>query len=107
MWVADVKALQHIHNGFNFVKDPARREIARSFSGHGVTWADGKNLSTAPAHQNERDADKMLGETHKRQRRLIQPAFGVAETRALLPVFRGCIERVSITFSLLHVLETY
>ena len=37
----------------------------------------------------------MSGETHKRQRKVVQPAFGAGETKALLPVFRGCVERVS------------
>jgi len=31
----------------------------------------------------------------------VQPAFGAGETKALLPVFRGCVERVSIILSLL------
>ena len=43
----------------------------------------------------------MSGETHKRQRKVVQPAFGAGETKALLPVFRGCVERVSSLFSLL------
>ena len=99
MWVSDIKALHHIHNGYNFAKEPFRREIARSFSGQGVTWAHGE----VPFNDWKKlGANRTPGETHKRQRRLIQPAFGVAETRALLPIFRGCIERVSTT-SLLRV----
>lgn len=40
--MSDIKALHHIHNGYNFAKEPFRREIARSFSGQGVTWANGE-----------------------------------------------------------------
>lgn len=31
----------------------------------------------------------------------MQPAFGAGETKALLPIFRGCVERVSNVLSLL------
>ncbi|EMD32991.1 hypothetical protein CERSUDRAFT_57694, partial [Gelatoporia subvermispora B] len=36
------------------------------------------------------------GDGHRRQRRVMLPAFGAAEAKVLLPVFQGCAERLSI-----------
>lgn len=104
MWVTDIKAVHHIHQGYNWAREPARRELARSLGGQGVLWADGKSFGTL---WNKQNANRVPGETHKRQRKVVQPAFGVAETKALLPVFRRCVESVSAIFSLLSVSETY
>ncbi len=35
-----------------------------------------------------------IGDTHKRQRKVMLPAFGTPESKALLPVFRHYAEQV-------------
>lgn len=47
LWVTDIKAVHHIHQGYNWAREPARRELARSLSGKGILWADGKVLSNS------------------------------------------------------------
>jgi hypothetical protein len=41
--ISDPKALQYIHqtSGYNFVKQPERREVSRILSGRSILWADG------------------------------------------------------------------
>lgn len=41
--LSDPKALQYIYqtSGYNFVKQPERREVSRILSGRGILWADG------------------------------------------------------------------
>ncbi|KAK0220055.1 cytochrome P450 [Armillaria fumosa] len=68
LFVSDPKALQHIyHSGYVFRKHVIRRELTRLITGKGIVWAD--------------------TDDHKRQRRVILPAFGAAETKALFPYF--------------------
>ncbi|KAK0458900.1 cytochrome P450 [Desarmillaria tabescens] len=68
LFVSDPKALQHIyHSGYLFRKHVIRKELTRVVAGKGLVWAD--------------------TDDHKRQRRVILPAFGAAETKALLPYF--------------------
>ena len=38
----------------------------------------------------------MIGEDHKRQRNIMLPGFGQAESRAFLPIFKGCAESISM-----------
>ncbi|KAF9529748.1 cytochrome P450 [Crepidotus variabilis] len=75
--VADPKALQHIYHtsGYNYSKQKERREVSRLLSGHGLIWAD--------------------GQTHKRQRRIMNPAFGSKESRALVPIFVNSASKLS------------
>lgn len=51
-------------------------------------------------------ANRVMGTTHRRQRKVAQHTFGTAETGAPLPIFRGRVTRVSIP-QLPYVLETY
>ncbi|PCH35645.1 cytochrome P450 [Wolfiporia cocos MD-104 SS10] len=76
LWISDPKALQYIYqtSGYNFPKQPERRALSRLLADHGLTWAD--------------------GETHKRQRKVMLPAFGTPESKALLPVFQYHAEQV-------------
>ncbi|KAG7448514.1 cytochrome P450 [Guyanagaster necrorhizus] len=68
LFVSDPKALQHIyHSGYVFRKHVIRKELTRLVAGKGIIWAD--------------------TDDHKRQRRVILPAFGASETKALLPYF--------------------
>lgn len=86
LWISDPKALQYIYqtSGYNFPKQPERRAVSRLVGDHGLTWAD--------------------GDTHKRQRKVMFPAFGGPESRALLPIFEHHAEQVAIRWK--EILET-
>ncbi|KZT01474.1 cytochrome P450 [Laetiporus sulphureus 93-53] len=78
LWISDPRALQYIYqtSGYSFPKQPERRALSRLLGDHGLTWAD--------------------GDTHKRQRKVMLPAFGSPESKALLPVFQQYAERVML-----------
>ncbi|KAG9309786.1 cytochrome P450 [Chiua virens] len=67
--VYDLKALTHFHSkdSWTYVRTPlAKKSIERGF-GRGLFWAE--------------------GESHKRQRKSLTPAFSIAALRNLMPVF--------------------
>ncbi|KDQ64100.1 hypothetical protein JAAARDRAFT_64014 [Jaapia argillacea MUCL 33604] len=76
LMITDPKALQYIlsTSGYNFVKPPDRREVARAIIGIGLIFAE--------------------GDDHKRQRRLMLPAFGTPETKSFFPVFQSISEQL-------------
>ncbi|KAI0752821.1 cytochrome P450 [Daedaleopsis nitida] len=76
--ISDPKALQYIYqtSGYKFPKQPERRILSRLVGDTGLTWAE--------------------GDVHKRQRKVMLPAFGVPESKALLPVFRHYAEQVTL-----------
>ncbi|KAI0701013.1 cytochrome P450 [Cerioporus squamosus] len=78
LWISDPKALQYVFqtSGYSFPKQPERRILSRLVGDTGLTWAD--------------------GDTHKRQRKVMLPAFGTPESKALLPVFRHYAEQVTL-----------
>jgi cytochrome P450 len=39
------------------------------------------------------------GDDHRRQRRVMLPGFGAPESKAFLPLFKGCAESVGAEFS--------
>ncbi|KDR75603.1 hypothetical protein GALMADRAFT_226232 [Galerina marginata CBS 339.88] len=67
--VSDPKAIQYIlqTGGYRFAKQTERREVSRLLSGKGLVWAEGHD--------------------HKRQRRIMNPAFGNKESKAFVPLF--------------------
>ncbi|KAH9889279.1 cytochrome P450 [Cubamyces lactineus] len=79
LWISDPKTLQYIYqtSGYNFPKQPERRVLSRLIGDTGLTWAD-------------------VGDVHKRQRKVMLPAFGTPESKALLPVFRHYAEQVTL-----------
>ncbi|KAF9646191.1 cytochrome P450 [Thelephora ganbajun] len=70
LWISDPKAIHHIlHTSCYKHPRPAdRREFARLICDDGVL--------------------AMEGDAHRRHRKVMQPAFGTSETRALYPVFQ-------------------
>lgn len=65
---SDWKALQHIYNNSNtFIRQTQSREIFRMVAGPGLPVVH--------------------GDDHKRQRKVMQPAFGAPQLKALFPVF--------------------
>ncbi|THH16007.1 hypothetical protein EUX98_g9372 [Antrodiella citrinella] len=77
LWISDPKALQFIHQtaGYNFPKPSERQAIIRLSTDHGLASVD--------------------GEIHKRQRKVMLPAFGTPETKALLPIFSKCAQSIT------------
>ncbi|PWY98709.1 cytochrome P450 [Testicularia cyperi] len=70
IFLADPKAMTHLlsaANSYNFPKPENARLVLKSFLGEGVLVAE--------------------GDVHKRQRKILQPAFGVAAIRELTPIF--------------------
>ncbi|KIK60888.1 hypothetical protein GYMLUDRAFT_244041 [Collybiopsis luxurians FD-317 M1] len=72
LMITDHKALQHIfqETDYRWRKSKSRRELSRLTSGRGLAWAD--------------------GDSHRRQRRLMVPAFGAPEAKHFLPYFLEC-----------------
>ncbi|KAG9221307.1 hypothetical protein CCMSSC00406_0009418 [Pleurotus cornucopiae] len=75
--VSDPKALQYIYqtSGYHWPKVPERRELSRIITGQGLTWAE--------------------ADVHKRQRKIMLPGFGFPESRAFLPIFFACANKLS------------
>ena len=68
MWIADPKAISHIlHSGDLWVKTTTNRELNAVLLDEGVAWAQ--------------------GDAHRRQRKALTPAFGLSESKALMPRF--------------------
>jgi cytochrome P450 len=77
LMISDPKALQYIYQtaGYTFAKQFERREISRLMAGRGVLWADGPD--------------------HRRQRRIMNPAFGAHESKAFVPLFTHYASKLS------------
>ncbi|KAH7925349.1 cytochrome P450 [Leucogyrophana mollusca] len=77
LWTADPKALQHVFHtsGYRYPKGTLVTEVGKLFSGEGI-------LSAA-------------GDDHRRQRKIMNPAFSTGQLRAFLPVFRRSAARLS------------
>lgn len=73
---ADVKALNHIllARAYDYQKPSMTRKALDRILGKGLVSAEGA--------------------AHKRQRRLLQPAFTAAQCNAYLPIFQQCIAEV-------------
>ena len=70
LFIADAKAMLHIlsaANSYNYEKPSSTRLVLKNFLGEGVLVAE--------------------GDVHKRQRKILQPAFNVAAIRELNPIF--------------------
>ena len=68
LWIADPKAIFHIlHSGDLWVKPVISRELAAVVFDRGLVWAE--------------------GEVHRRQRKALTPAFGLGESKVLMPRF--------------------
>ncbi|KAJ8583434.1 cytochrome P450 [Rhizopogon salebrosus TDB-379] len=77
LMISDPAALQYIfvRSGYRFPKLRDRSALSKLINGRGILWAEGDN--------------------HKRQRRVMLPGFGAPESRAFLPLFKGCAESMS------------
>ncbi|KZT27190.1 cytochrome P450 [Neolentinus lepideus HHB14362 ss-1] len=76
LMICDPKALQYIFHtsAYNFPKQRATRMMVKTMNGPDLFWSE--------------------GDMHKRQRKVMLPAFGAPEARALFPVFKSKIEHL-------------
>lgn len=81
LMVSDPKAIQHIFqtNQTNYTQPPQDREVLRTLLGPGIAWAD--------------------ADTHRRHRKVMTPAFGVAQAKSLIPLFKATIGRLTSKWS--------
>ena len=68
------------------------------FLGKGIAWAQGTSTglhhANLPPHAKNDHFFLRKGTTHRRHRRILTPAFGATEMRALQPAFREVVQRV-------------
>jgi len=74
LWVADPKAIAHILHGDVWVRTVTNREINAVLLDRGLLWAE--------------------GDAHRRQRKTLTPAFGLSESKALMPRFLSVANKV-------------
>lgn len=76
LMISDPKALHHIFQatGYRYPRVQMRRLLAEVATGKGVTSVE--------------------GDDHRRQRRIMQPSFGIAECRELVPIFFACANKM-------------
>jgi len=93
LWVADPKALHYIlqATSYLYVKPSVSKETVSIVADRGLLWADG----TAGLNHLPRELIKHLGDTHRRQRKGMMPAFGLTASRELLPRFVEVLDKVS------------
>ncbi|PBK89827.1 cytochrome P450 [Armillaria gallica] len=86
LFLSDPKAIHHVHHsGYTYQKQTMRRELARLLLGKGMPWAE--------------------AEDHKRQRKVMSPAFGSAETKALFPIIFEAAELLCSKWNQLDPLQ--
>ncbi|KAL0067429.1 hypothetical protein AAF712_005414 [Marasmius tenuissimus] len=73
--ISDPKAIQHILQGYNWGASVDQRARNLFVVGPGIAYVD--------------------GEDHKRHRRIMNPAFGASEAKALVPVFSTAASSLS------------
>ena len=95
MWIADPKAISHIlqKSGYLYAKPRSAQERTTLVFGRGISWAQGElSAMTSPFILGcPGFSDCSAGEVHKRHRRAMAPAFGLAESKALLPYFMDVV----------------
>ncbi|KAK0188354.1 cytochrome P450 [Armillaria mellea] len=76
LFISDPKAIRYIYHvaTYKFPKAEARRQISHLLFGPGLSNVD--------------------GDVHKRQRKIMLPGFGGPESKAFVPIFSQCAERM-------------
>ena len=81
--ISDSKAIQYVYsNTDNFTRQKQSRNILRTLFGPGLIVVD--------------------HEDHRRQRKLMQPAFGIPQLKALFPLFLRHSQNVRTTIAMCH-----
>ena len=96
MWIADPKAINHVFKNSDtlYGKLDSTRELISLLLDRGLIWADGSAFSNSALFQIMTSA----GDAHRRQRRAMTPAFGLAEAKASLPYFAKSATKVRSSF---------
>jgi cytochrome P450 len=96
LWISDPKGVQYIlqTSRYSFVKPYAARFALNSATGPGVNGAEGDQIPRL-SFDGHKTNGASIGPDHYRQRRILLPAFGAAETKAQIPVFRQCAREVN------------
>jgi cytochrome P450 len=92
LWIADPKAIGHILKNSNtlYGKLDSMREFVALVIDRGLVWADGSAFSNSAPFR----VLTSTGDAHKRQRRAMTPAFGLVESKGLLPYFAQSATKV-------------
>jgi len=85
LWVADPKAINHIlhKSGYLYAKPNDLQEQAALLTDRGIVSVGGES----PTFLASSSFNDPTGEVHKRHRRAMAPAFGLVESKGLLPYF--------------------
>ena len=92
MWIADPKGIHHIlqKSGYFYAKPSSARELVVLLVGrNGIGSAEGGRS----AFLGSGLPNNVIGDVHKRRRRVVAPAFGLAEAKALLPYFMDAVTK--------------
>jgi cytochrome P450 len=94
LWVADPKAIHHILQATSYLyqKSAASMELLETILDKGLVSVEG---AFPFVDQVAQLLIVNLGDVHKRQRRVMTPAFGLVEAKALYPYFIRCSNSVS------------
>lgn len=94
--VQDPKALSHlVRNAYDYPKtNIIRGEIGRGI-GHGLLWAEGSALLSNPSALSH-TLRRRLGDIHRKQRKMLNPAFSRPNVRELAPAFTSLALEVRI-----------
>lgn len=78
LFISDPLALQHIlqTSGYNYPKPPGYNSMDSFFIDKGIVLSE--------------------GEMHKRYRRVMLPAFGMAEVKSMVPMLQHIVGKVSL-----------
>ena len=93
LWIADPKALHQIlqATSYLYVKPSIRKETASLLTDRGLVWADG--VAVSPISSRVR-LTHLTGDTHRRQRKSMMPAFGLTTSREYLPRLIEVLDKV-------------
>jgi hypothetical protein len=88
-----------VKNGYDYPKtNIVRGEIGRAL-GHGLVYVEGNHILYLLISVMLRGAS-FLGDDHKRQRKMLNPAFSQNSVRELAPIFTNLALQVRLNTSL-------
>ena len=96
LWVADPKAINHIlqKSGYLYEKSSNIREQVALVAGRtSILATEGELLITMHQRSVLSSPNDPKGDTHKRHRRVIAPAFGLVEAKSLVPHFMDVVTK--------------
>ena len=91
--LSDPKALHYIFHlsGYHYPKRDDVNQSIRLFMGTGIFWASGIQYALFPLTS----IDLSVGDTHKRHKKVMNPAFEANKLRSFVPLFQRSAVLVS------------